>query len=55
MDTLPPELKSIIVLKYFQGYTIEEVGEILEKSISQVKNKLHKALKLLRIEVKVPS
>lgn len=55
VDTLPPELKSIIVLKYFQGYTIEEVGEILEISASQVKNKLHKALELLRVEVKVPS
>ena len=55
VDTLPPELKSIIVLKYFQGYTIDEVGEILEISTSQVKNKLHKALKLLRIEIKMTS
>lgn len=55
VDTLSPELKSIIVLKYFQGYTIDEVSEILEICASQVKNKLHKALKLLRIEIKITS
>jgi RNA polymerase sigma-70 factor, ECF subfamily len=55
VDTLSPEFKSIILLKYFQGYTIDEVSEILEISASQVKNKLHKALKLLRIEIKITS
>ncbi|EQB88898.1 RNA polymerase sigma-70 factor (ECF subfamily) [Clostridium punense] len=55
VDTLSPELRTIIILKYFQGYTIEEVGEILDISISQVKNKLHKALKLLRLEIKITS
>jgi RNA polymerase sigma-70 factor (ECF subfamily) len=55
VDILTPELKSIIVLKYFQGYTIDEVGEILEITSSQVKNKLHKALKLLRIEITMTS
>lgn len=55
VDTLTPELKSIIILKYFQGYTIDEVSEILDISVSQVKNKLHKALKLLRIEIKLTS
>jgi len=53
VDTLSPELKSIIILKYFQGYSIEEVGEILEISTSQVKNKIHKALNLLRLEIKI--
>lgn len=55
VDTLSPDLRTIIILKYFQGYTIEEVGEILDISISQVKNKLHKALKLLRLEIKITS
>jgi RNA polymerase sigma-70 factor, ECF subfamily len=55
VDLLSPELKSIIILKYFQGYKIDEISEILEISISQVKNKLHKALKLLRVEIKMTS
>lgn len=52
VDTLEPELKSIIVLKYYHGYTIEEIADILEISISAVKNRIHKALKLLRLDVK---
>lgn len=55
VDILPAELKSIIILKYFQGYTIDEVSEILEISIFQVKNKLHKALRLLKVEIKMTS
>ena len=52
IDDLEPELKTIIILKYYRGYTIEEVADILEISISMVKNRMHKALKLLRIELK---
>ena len=52
VDNLEPELKSIIVLKYFHGYKISEVAEILDISISTVKNRMHKALKQLRVEIK---
>ena len=52
IDDLEGELKSIIILKYFHGYTINEVAEILDISVSQVKNKLHKALELLRVDWK---
>lgn len=52
IDDLQEDLKAIIVLKYFHGYTINEVAEILDISVSQVKNKLHKALKLLRVDMK---
>lgn len=55
IDNLEPGLKSIIVLKYFHGYKISEVAEILDISISTVKNRMHKALKQLRIEIKEES
>lgn len=55
VDTLPEELKNIIILKYFHGYKIDEVAEILGISISTVKNRMHKALKTLRIEIKEDS
>ena len=55
VDNLEPELKSIIVLKYFHGYKISEVAEILDISISTVKNRMHKALKQLRVEIKEES
>ena len=52
VEDLEPELKSIIVLKYFHGYKISEVAEILDISVSTVKNRIHKALKQLRVEIK---
>ena len=52
VDNLEEDLKSIIVLKYFYGYKISEVAEILDISISTVKNRMHKALKQLRVEIK---
>lgn len=52
VDDLEPDLRTIIILKYYHGYTIEEVADILEISISMVKNRMHKALKLLRVEIK---
>ena len=55
VEDLEPELKSIIVLKYFHGYKISEVAEILDISVSTVKNRMHKALKQLRVEIKEES
>lgn len=52
IDLLEPELKSIIILKYFHGYTINELADILEVPIYKVKNRLHKALNILRVEVR---
>lgn len=52
IDALDPGLKTIIILKYFHGYTINEVADILEISVSTVKNRMHKALSLLRIDIK---
>lgn len=55
IENLEPGLKSIIVLKYFHGYKISEVAEILDISVSTVKNRMHKALKQLRSEIKEES
>ena len=55
IDNLDSDLKSIIVLKYFHGYKIGEVAEILDISVSTVKNRMHKALKQLRSEIKEES
>lgn len=51
IENLNEELRLIIVLKYFHGYKIREISEILNLKESQVKNKIHKALNLLRKEI----
>ena len=52
IESLDLELKGVISLKYFYGYKVSEISEILEISESQVKNKLQKGLNLLRKEIK---
>ncbi|MGG7178722.1 RNA polymerase sigma factor [Clostridium paraputrificum] len=52
VDNLDTELKTVIILKYFHGYTINEIGEILGLPISTVKNRIHKSLNILRKEFK---
>ena len=51
IQNLNEELRIIIVLKYFHGYKIREISGILSLRESQVKNKIHKALNLLRKEI----
>lgn len=51
IENLDEELRLIVILKYFHGYKIREISEILNLKESQVKNKIHKALKLLRKEI----
>ncbi|MEF9951115.1 MAG: sigma-70 family RNA polymerase sigma factor [Clostridium sp.] len=48
IGVLDNDLKGIIILKYYEGYTINEIGNLLDTPISTVKNKLHKALNILR-------
>ncbi|WP_242835114.1 sigma-70 family RNA polymerase sigma factor [Clostridium sartagoforme] len=51
IENLDEELRLIIILKYFHGYKTREISEILSLKESQVKNKIHKALNLLRKEI----
>jgi RNA polymerase sigma-70 factor (ECF subfamily) len=44
---LPEPLRVIIVLSYFQGFTLHEVAEILQLPLGTVKSRLHKALGML--------
>ncbi|WP_310224777.1 sigma-70 family RNA polymerase sigma factor [Paenibacillus qinlingensis] len=48
VDQLPPEQKEIIILKYYQQFTLSEVAALLECPEGTVKTRLHKALVKLR-------
>ena len=47
VDTLPDELRVILLLAYFQGLKLQEVAEILQLPIGTVKSRLHRALTML--------
>ena len=47
---LNPELRVIISLKYYSGYTLNEISNILGIPKGTVKSRLNKALNILRLE-----
>lgn len=51
LKSLQEELREIISLKYYSGYTLAEISAILQIPEGTVKSRLHRALGLLRLEV----
>lgn len=51
IDNLSPQQKEIITLRDIEGYTYQEIADIVGISIDQVKVNLHRARKSLRTEL----
>ncbi len=52
LERLDDPLKTVVILKYFQDLTLTEVAEVLECPVGTAKSYLHRALKILRLELK---
>lgn len=52
---LPKELKDVIVLRYFSGYTLAETAETLKIPQGTAVTRQRRALKLLRLELEEAS
>ena len=48
---LPKDLKDVIILRYFSGYTLAETAEALQIPQGTVVTRQRRALKLLRLEL----
>ncbi|TDL76137.1 sigma-70 family RNA polymerase sigma factor [Peribacillus frigoritolerans] len=48
LEALNDDEKTVLLLKYYQGYTFNEISEILNKPLSTVKSVLYRALQNLR-------
>jgi RNA polymerase sigma-70 factor (ECF subfamily) len=48
VDELPPDYKSVVVLRDLEGLTNEEVGKVLNLSVAAVKSRLHRGRLVLR-------
>ncbi len=48
LDTLPEKLRTVIILHYLEGYSVEETGEILKIGKSAVKMRLARGRDALR-------
>lgn len=51
LSRLPSAYRSIVVLRFFEDLTLEEIAEILNENLSTIKTRLYKSLKLLRVEM----
>lgn len=48
LDALPEKDKAIIILKYYEDKTLEEIADILEENVNTVKSRLYRSMKKLR-------
>ena len=48
---LPEELRTVVILRYFAGYTLEETAQSLEMPRGTVSTRQRRALQLLRLEL----
>lgn len=48
LDGLPPKYKTVMLLYYFEGYSVEEISHILKLSKSAVKMRLSRSRTLLK-------
>lgn len=53
MQSLPPEHRAILIMKYYQELKIREIAEIMEISEGTVKSRIHYALKKLKKNLKM--
>lgn len=51
LNELPPDYRSVIVLRYLEDLKIEEVAEILDLNINTTKTRIYKGLKVLRVQM----
>ena len=51
IDKLPPEMKTIIILRFFEDVKLDEVAEITSTNLSTVKSRLYRALKYLKVDM----
>lgn len=51
IDDLSPELKTILILRFFEDMKLDEIAEITSLRLSTVKARLYKALKLSKIDM----
>ena len=52
IDKLPGKLKTIIMLRFFEDMSLEEIAQTIKINLSTVKSRLYKALAVLKLDMK---
>lgn len=53
LENIEPQTREMINLKYYMGYKLEEIANILDVPIGTVKGKMYSALKIMRKELEI--
>lgn len=48
LDSLSKEDKAIVILKFFEGMTLEEIAAILDENVNTIKSRLYRGMRKLR-------
>ena len=52
LDKLEPDVRAIVVMRYFEDMKLSDIAEALEENVNSVKTKLYRGLKTLKVEMK---
>lgn len=48
METLPPKYKSVMVLRYMQDLSLQEISDVLNMPVTTVKTRVHRGREFMR-------
>lgn len=51
LDSLSPQDKAVIELKYFEELKFDQIAEILDENVNTIKSRLYRGLKKLKLEL----
>ena len=51
LDTLPPDYRAAIILRYWHGLSYREISDLMETTESAIKSRLHRARRMLAQEL----
>ena len=51
LDSLQPEDKAIVELRFYEGRKLEEIAQILGENVNTVKSRLYRSMKKLRLQL----
>jgi len=55
LDRLPGHYRTVVVLRFFEDLTLDDIAEVTGLPLSTVKTRLYKSLKMLRLELESES
>ncbi|WP_425436524.1 RNA polymerase sigma factor SigW [Paenibacillus herberti] len=48
IDTLPPKYKTVMVLRYLEDLSLQEIGDVMDMPVTTIKTRVHRGREFLR-------